>query len=292
MKTKPSISEITAPVSARRFGVELEILVPERVNTVQLTRLIEDATGTGADSSGYTHNSGNARFVVKPDSSIAREPGFYGIEIASAVLQGADGYLGIRRLCAMLNAIGCKVNTSCGFHLHIECADLQLHQMKQLVCTYLRVENQVYSLLPGSRRTGTYSKPLAEYRHYGEFDGTAKGQAQRIMACTTLTELLGLYSDRFRGINLTSMRIRGTVEVRAHSGTTDADKIIAWCEMWFGLIERAALGAGKWEGKPAAEGSKADRPLCDLMYSGRGFRHPAVTAWMHGRQAKFAGAAA
>jgi hypothetical protein len=113
----------------------------------------------------------------------------------------------IRKVCSKLNEIGCTVNHTCGLHVHFDCR----HISKSMVETIgQRVANAVPALklmLPKSRQKNEYCETTIndintdESRHY---------------------------TARYSFVNLMSYNRHCTLEIRGHSGTTDATKIINW----------------------------------------------------------------
>lgn len=107
----------------------------------------------------------------------------------------------IQRTTQVLSDAECKVNKSCGLHVHL---DTRINSPYRMFSNLVSAQKILYKMQPVSRRENnmceaTPSKDLnVELR---------KGK-------------------RYLGINPMSYRRHGTIEVRLHSGTIDATKII------------------------------------------------------------------
>ena len=152
--------------------------------------------------------------------------------------QTAKQYL--ESVCRVLNDIGCRINQSCGLHVHISNAPLSdtthaarftgdsiahteqtnrfLSQhgetfdfpiVKDLKWRYERQQDLINGMFPRSRTNNRYCQPL---------------NATKISNATNIQQL---NHGKFYVINLDTWR-RGTIEFRQHSGTIEANKIWNW----------------------------------------------------------------
>lgn len=151
------------------------------------------------------------------------------------------------RLCKRLEALGLRVNRSCGLHVHLD----QRGQTEQQVERRAKIMDAwlcaLQELVPSSRRDNSYCR-----------FGTS-------------------WKDRYHAVNLCSFSAHRTLEVRLHSGTTDYTKILAWVRL---LELLAALNK-----KPKAGGCVAvleQLPLAahDLAYWRS--RHAALNPHLYG----------
>jgi hypothetical protein len=108
-------------------------------------------------------------------------------------------------LCQALNEAGCYVNKSCGLHVHF---DMRHVEHKRSVSTAAkRIAQCVDALklmLPKSRRDNQFCRD--------KINTYTKG-------------------SRYAFVNLQSYQKHKTLEIRGHSGTTDASKILNWIKV-------------------------------------------------------------
>jgi hypothetical protein len=155
------------------------------------------------------------------------------------------------RLCKRLEALGLRVNRSCGLHVHLDQrgqTEAQVEKRAKVMDAWLCA---LQELVPASRRDNSYCR-----------FGTS-------------------WKDRYHAVNLCAFSAHKTLEVRLHSGTTDYTKILAWVRL---LELLAALRS-----KPKAGGCLAvleQLPLAahDLAYWRS--RHAALNPHLYGSNAQ------
>ena len=223
----------------RSIGVELEVK-GGRGNTPERTATAIERAGVDCHSEGYNHTTRN-HWKIVPDGSL----GTGGFEIVSPVLH-SDTVAQIDTVCATINARSTTVDRQCGFHLHIGIADLTFPELARLCKGLAKYERLVGYLCPQSRRAGSYSAfnlsndgvSVDEQTHFRRIDQiTADWKAGRIDENIARRTLFALAQPRgrFSFFNLQNMlnANRGdTIEIRVHSGTTDALKIRNWARFW------------------------------------------------------------
>lgn len=173
--------------SKRKFGVELEI-------------------------SGCRNHSGlrdKTPFGVKYDGSLSG-----GKEFVSPVLQGDEGLDAIANLCAYAREHDWTVDSSCGYHLHIDCSDLNDEQKVAVAVGYAATEKLWARFVSKRRATNNYCGPLP-YRAI-----TIKN--------LSFHGILDMTHTRYLWINWQSYDRHKTLEIRLHSGTVNYDKIANW----------------------------------------------------------------
>lgn len=230
-------------VSERTFGIELEIL------TTDANKLCDALNAAGITTSleGYNHTT-RSHWKLVPDISVSRDAGTRrkGIELVSPPLSGEAGLEQIRTVCKVLAAKKATVNKTCGFHVHHAASDLSLNAWKILVKRYITHEGLIDSFLPESRR-GDNNRFCRSNRNRFLNLRSAYSEIQKARTLDALVEVAngkieysaGFPRDnrRYHKLNLTSFRRHGTVEFRQHSGTIEADKIIAWVVFTQSIIE-------------------------------------------------------
>jgi hypothetical protein len=239
----------------RAFGIELEVIGGENVRP----RMVADAlnlAGVLTAVEGYNHQTRNHWKIVS-DASLR---GTNAMELVSPILNGEEGLAAIRTVCAVLNQLGVTVNKSCGFHVHVDARNATVQQVKNLLRVWAKYEAVHFEALPASRRDAAWCRPV-----FGGLDLNAAWNLIEQRALETMARygqnMSGAtfgdqmtYRNRYYALNLTAMARHGTAEFRSHSGTTDADKIVAWVKLCVMLVCTSfecqrpnKIGAGRYE---------------------------------------------
>ena len=120
----------------------------------------------------------------------------------------------INKLCKILNEqCDVRVDKSCGLHVHL---DMRNRNYELSFSNLVSMQNILYRMVPASRKSGTYCRPT-------------RGKTWRVM------------DDRYHGINSAAYRRHRTIEVRIHSGTTDANKINNWIGLLVKTVEATEI---------------------------------------------------
>lgn len=113
-----------------------------------------------------------------------------------------------RVLRKALKAAPGSVDKSCGLHVHL---DMRMRDVELVWANLLAMESVITHSQPRQRilpdGDGGFCRPLQQWEK-------ALGPKGK---------------DRYRALNQTSL-VKGTIEVRAHTGTANPDKILAWCD--------------------------------------------------------------
>ena len=214
----------------RTFGIEIEGLSP--VGRERLAQILQHA-GVQCRYEGYNHRT-QSHWKIVTDASIIEQNGEYGFELVSPPLRGAHGLEEIKKVCKALNEAGCKVNRSCGLHVHHDASDYDVEAFKNLYAIYIRYEAAIDELVSESRRgqRNAYCHSLG-----GEIG------LERVKNVRQMNQLLSeAYPSRYVKLNCQSYEVHGTIEFRQHQGTTDGEKIVAWVVLTQMLVERAVAG--------------------------------------------------
>lgn len=201
--------------TARRFGVEFECGIPSNVGRDGIRRALAAEGLTG--------------WTIKGDGSLSI-PGMVGTEIVSPPLSGDDGEEQVRKAARALRSVGAVVNRTCGTHVHHDIADLSVEEIKRVARSWFNNQGLINGLVSPSRRGldgSGYCQPLQP------------GEVARIEQATTLDSIRSLPIGRYRTLNLTSYGRYGTVEIRQHQGTLDAEKVISWMRFGQAIIDTA-----------------------------------------------------
>jgi hypothetical protein len=193
------------------FGVEIEILMTPGLSQELIETALRD-DGINATIERYNHQT-RQHWKIITDASC-------GWEIVSPILSGEQGLNELRKVCETLTRIGCKVDKTCGLHVHIGADALGVDRVKSTIKRWLGNESQnLDSIQPPSRRgtNNQYCLPLANTIRTDLIDD-----------CLTIDQLVRLQSTRYSKLNLQSYRTHRTIEFRHHAGSTNATKITNW----------------------------------------------------------------
>ena len=106
--------------------------------------------------------------------------------------------------------------------------------VRDIVLRYFLNTTAINKIVTPSRRDNRYTWPLTKY---------GRLSVEQINACNDVQELNQLVSSiehKYTSVNLVPYARLGTIEFRQHQGTTDADKIIKWCELLNNFILHSA----------------------------------------------------
>lgn len=201
----------------RKFGVEIEAYGVDK-RTLQLAL---DREGIDIKIEGYNHTTRNHWKIVY-DSSLQGDRTF---ELVSPPLKGERGLKEVEKVCEVLGNLNAKINKSCGLHIHFEAKDFTMQTWRNLALNYKKLETEIDSFMPRSRRTGNNF-----CRSLQRITNRAINEAQSI------NELRNAFATRYRKVNINSYTRHKTIEFRQHSGTTEYAKISNWILFLDGLV--------------------------------------------------------
>lgn len=113
----------------------------------------------------------------------------------------------IKEVCKLLKG-NSSVNKTCGLHVHL---DMRNRNVDKAYANLWAAQPFLYAMCPKTRIKNSYCKPVAN------FEEGKRG---------------GPYGDdRYVGINRTAYYRHKTIEVRIHSSTLDAVKIVSWVKL-------------------------------------------------------------
>jgi hypothetical protein len=211
------------------FGAEFEFLIPRHLNQAAVAAAI---TAAGVPCHGELYNHLTRRhWKIITDGSIQIRAGYNGFEAVSPILQGAEGFQQIEKVCDVLVSLGATVNRTCGFHVHIGITPNMNRPefFKRLVGHYCANESHIDAIMAPSRRgtSNQYCQPIS---------ATVK---DRIDRAETVPQIIAQVPSRFSKLNLQSFWRHRTVEFRHHQGTIEKTKAISWIKFCMHLISIA-----------------------------------------------------
>jgi len=220
----------------RTFGVEFEVY---GVSQGTLAAAL-GSVGLSLRSSGvYT------AWKIGDDSSIqGRMPA----EVRSPILSGREGLEQVMLATAALRLVGCKVNESCGFHVHWNCADYTGKNALSLLRLYTKFEGVIDFLVAPSRRgnTNKHCRSMvkdSDLNWIAELDKTERKRASEVATRFSVDHIQVVNnerrSSRYHKLNISAYNSYGTMEFRQHQGTVSSEKAINWIVFTQQLVNKA-----------------------------------------------------
>jgi hypothetical protein len=197
-------------ITNQKFGIEVEFVGADIYAVAEAVR----AAGVDCFVEGYNHTT-RAYWKIVSDASLHSLRGHAG-ELVSPILDGVAGALELEKVINALNTVeGVTVNKSCGLHVHLDCRDMTIDQIKTTYERYSNYEEQIDLCMPRSRRGDPrWCAGLARTKDSVKRAATKEGAANVV--------------GRYFKVNLAQIANRGSIEFRQHSGTTEFKKIINW----------------------------------------------------------------
>lgn len=220
----------------RKFGIELEFEISqtrrdtygyeyeEPMDAQEVVNALRAGGLNIRDYEGYGHSVID-QWKIVGDSSVE-----CGWELVSPPMFLDEARDQIRTATRVLSELGAEPSAQCGLHVHHEVRDFSLDQIKQLVRDWASVQT-VTDTLVDEHRTG-YCQWCEPYE-----DATIAQVEQ-----TRNAHELEYNVSRYHSLNVSCLPRYGTVEVRQHEATLDAEKIIAWVEYGQAVIGASITG--------------------------------------------------
>jgi hypothetical protein len=119
----------------------------------------------------------------------------------------------IKQVCKILHG-HTSVNKSCGLHVHL---DMRKRNPDVAYANLFSSQALLYAMCPKTRLQNNYCKPSNTY-------------SKMVNAAQT--------ADRYHGINASAFNRHKTIEIRIHSGTVNAFKIINWVKLLIQIADK------------------------------------------------------
>lgn len=259
------------------FGIEFELTHPDMPCirpsdpewpkiAKELLNAMRTVTPLVAEEPIYTYTGGDSDYGkdcslwnVEFDASV-------GWEVTSRILSGEGGYLEVDLVCKVLDnaatKLGLKVNYKTGTHVHLGWDNRPLKDLKRLVRLVRFAEPSLATLVAPSRLVSFDGKnyDLDEPNEYCQPISAAVTKTQ-INNWESLEDVEESIWNRYVTMNLKSLFKLGTVEMRMHSGTLEASKIL----LWVSLSQQMVCGASFDRRIPVTEDCYMIEPDGDIL---------------------------
>jgi hypothetical protein len=240
---KPLKAEINR---TRTIGVEHEFYLPvigltsrSRSEVQQSVADVLTANGIQSIARGYDHSPlpADTDVAVETDASVNGTQTYYGvnhypIEIKTRVLTYDEYERIVPKMLEIVNYLGGRVNSSCGYHVHLGLPEIKQRPsiIRSLFNLFFRFEPVIRgSLISPSRRTNHYCGPMPV-------------MPKLLHGCTTLESFrrsLGSW-QKYYGLNFLPLwGEHPHIEIRFHQGSLDSDKSKHWLRFCMQMIEHA-----------------------------------------------------
>lgn len=225
--------------SKRLIGCELEI--------ADFERSIEYCEKLNSKISAINAIAINNSATISKDGSLTHT----GVEIVTYPAKGDAFVEQISKLTSDLASISPEIDSTCGYHVHIDCADFTKEDLVNFLRVYCLLEKAIFLVLPSERKSNYYCKTFEEKLNVlWETSNNVKHRITKLRldklifsknttkADIDRQKLMTKSSSRYVAINLTRWFKHKTIEIRAASGTVDKEKIINWALFWAGFCDK------------------------------------------------------
>lgn len=217
---RPARSVSPARATDRKFGVEIECIADKNVLQAAL-RAKGISCVVITDYTGAVHTDID-QWKIVPDGSVTgastRHTSIRPLELVSPVLQGEAGLRQLRDVCDCLRSAWAQVNTSCGLHVHLDAADLDVENLKIALANWIAAQDVTDTLVSRSRRQTTQG-------YCKRYDPST---TSLLRDARTIDDVIIRIRDRYRTLNVMAYTRHKTLEVRQHQGSVEFPKIAAW----------------------------------------------------------------
>lgn len=131
----------------------------------------------------------------------------------------------IKLVCRALREAGSAVNQSCGLHVHLDARPVgedREARAKQIWSRIIRAEKMLMQMQPGSRRVNEFCR------------------RSKIRVWERASRSRGDRHDRYKAVNALAFHKYQTIEIRCHTGTVKAEKIIGWVNLLLAISKSDA----------------------------------------------------
>lgn len=185
--------------SGNLFGIEVEL-----ENFHAVPAVLSDAQG-------------QVIWNVTNDGSLRNN----GKEFVSVPLPESELATAVNALFGFLQTTHFDANARGGTHVHVNCLTKSTKQLRMFLASYIAFERVLY-LLSGERDDNYFCVPLTRSvleRHVGEALKLNDGESLRNLSARC---------NKYSGLNLRTLRDRGTLEFRQHKAVGSAQELMDW----------------------------------------------------------------
>ena len=188
-------------------------------------------------------------------------PSHYGMEFQTPKLAGKQGEEYLTNVCKAMTDNKFETNKTCGLHIHLSGGkdfiagkkgsinNRNGQNVKHLMLFYMTFEDVIHSFLPASRRINNFCRPIKKAYHESEIlNAPDLAELERVwyrasnQAQVANCKNGGKHSSRYCGVNMHTLLSDNHLEIRYHSGTISARKILEWANLHALIMDGVASG--------------------------------------------------
>lgn len=224
--------------STRVWSCEIEHYSTDRQKAVEVYNAMPTGFGLSGDGSLSTKGKlKDGRYIDCP------------IEIQTSLLGGFKGEDVIRAFCKKLQKAGSYVDSTCGLHIHIDMEDIlkredKVRVLKNVLLFHILFEDVVMLFLPSMRRNAHYCQSIgakytrAQMANIRSMEGLMTMWYNTSTADEAFAQVQRHYqSTRYTGVNFHPLWEKNNIEIRHHSGTLNAQKILEWVNLHLSIVD-------------------------------------------------------
>jgi hypothetical protein len=224
----------------RTFGIEIEF------NTTFTARPFIDALaarGITCEAGNYTTRNRRAIWLIKPDGSIG-----VGHELVSPVMTLDEVAYVLPLVTAAIKEVdpSAKCSEKCGLHVHMGgFGSLEFQAVRNVVRRYINFEDTLDAMQPAHRRGDNSYYTRSNVGHFSrQFASRAQALEavwDKVQRASNRGDLIRLFcgDSRYWKVNLHSLHVHGTIEVRHAAGSIDGAEIVNWVRFLAAFTEVA-----------------------------------------------------
>lgn len=227
--------------SPRAWSTEIECYLTNPAEFSRRLKKLPKGFGVAHDGSlvndGSRRENGNIQTTLEDGRVLLQ-----GIEIQTPILRGQEGEEYLTSICRALNAKdNAYVDNTCGLHIHLDMNDIYRNAqvIQKILVFHWLYEPVIMSFLPANRRANIYTQSLKnDYQLKGLTANHSLSSLSNYWY--KKTRRLNRYNKkhtRYHGINMHSLFEQGHMEIRYHSGTTNAKKIFNWINLHTRIVD-------------------------------------------------------
>lgn len=229
-------------------------IISTRLSNKQ-TRIMQSMRGFGVEIEGYGKSYGHIKDIaseidyrigISGDGSLNNSRGF---ELQFPLINGRQAEAMVEDCCKTLKEKLTRVDSSCGYHVHLQCLpnESSFVFIQRVMLLAVIFDDVIMSFLPYSRRQNRYCQTVRNYIKIDQLLQAKNKQELELLWYKDYNKInirnrkQGKYDNsRYYGFNfhcyLSKMK---HLEVRHHSGTINADKILHWANLHTLLLDFA-----------------------------------------------------
>ena len=230
---------------AIRFGIEIETIKRTREQTAAA---IHSVVGGTIRHVGYpasydpweVEDLRGRKWKVVADASLSSVPKHLQAEIVSPVLT-YDDIPQLQEVIRAARRAGCKVDSRCGIHIHVDGAVFDTKKLLNLAKTFYKQEELILHALGIHADRQRYCRRLSDdfIRRIEQRRPRTLRDLNRAWYGRENTAPQHYDSTRYATLNLHNLWYRNTVEMRAANSTLHAGKVKAYIQFVLALAAKA-----------------------------------------------------